>query len=108
MAHDNKDRLIMLRFPDQDEVIQLLASELDQKNSLMDKYDKVTLVNLYNAELTLTQCSPMMPFRAIYARNLFDYFVNQQQLTKKDALHQIAHEMGVSDLSTIKNWIDHE
>ncbi len=108
VSHDNKDRLILIRSQAQEEVIHLLSTELDQKNSLQDKYNKVTLVNLYNAELAILNHSPTLPFRAVYARNLLDYFVNQQQLSQKDAVAQIAQEMGISDLSTIKNWLHDE
>ncbi len=108
VSHNNKDRLISLHFPEQEQLLSQLAIELGLKLSLSEKYDKVTLVNLYNTELVLANHSSKTSFRALYARNLFDYLVNQQQLTKKEALVEIAGEMGISDLKLIRDWISDE
>ncbi len=86
VSHNNKDRLISLHFPEQEQLIKQLADELGLELSLSEKYDKVTLVNLYNTELVLANHSSKTSFRALYARNLFDYLINQQQLTKKKLL----------------------
>ena len=108
VSHNNKDRLISLHFPEQEQLLKQLADELGLKLSLSEKYDKVTLVNLYNTELVLANHSSKTSFRAFYARNLFDYLVNQQQLTKKEALLEIAGEMGLSDLKLIRDWLSDE
>ena len=108
VSHNNKDRLISLHFPEQERLLKQLSDELGLELSLSEKYDKVTLVNLYNTELVLVNHSSKTSFRALYARNLFDYLVNQQQLTKKEALVEIAGEMGLSDLKLIRDWLSNE
>ncbi len=41
-----------------------------------------------------------------YAKQLFDYLTNQQQLSKTEAIFQIAEEMGISCLNILYNWLN--
>ena len=42
----------------------------------------------------------------VYAKQLFDYFVHQEQLCKTEAVIQIAGEMGISNLNMIYHWLN--
>lgn len=107
VASNNRDRLIPVYSPEQEDVLLQLSSELDLTLSLAEKYSKVNLISLYHSEFALYGFSSKEPLRSIYTKNRLNYLLQQKNLSKKDALLQLSRETGVR-LKTIREWIAHE
>jgi len=107
VSYNNKDRLIRIYSSEQECILTQLTNEIALHPSLAEKYSKAALMNFYHAELNLYGFSSKASFRATYARNMFDYLVHQQLLSREEAITQIAEEMGLPQIKTIKKWLNH-
>lgn len=108
ISHDNKDRFIEIRFPEQELIINELANVIDSKLSLSNKYGLQLMSRLYASELHFVECPNNYPFRFIYAKKLFNYFLQHENISNKDALNKVALEMGIIDKRIMKKWINYE
>ena len=108
IAHDNRDRLIEIRFPEQEHVLEELSNKLDMKLSLSAKYHLALLTRVYTGELALAGYQSNYPFRLAYAQRLYKYLTTQEKLTEKEAINKIVLEMGVVETRIIKKWITYE
>lgn len=98
VSHGNKDRLVPIRFPDQ---LALIKTFLPA--SLSDRYTKPLVTKLYHAELVLLGVEIDTAFKSVYAKRSFRDLI--PSTTPKLAIQQIAKEMGIMSVQTIKRWV---
>ena len=108
VSHNGKDRMIEMRTAAQENVIHDLSEALGYKLSLSDKFNKTDLLHLYHSELMLINLLPNTSYRSLYARSLYQFLINNNKLTRKEAIKKIVFDMGMSESRTIIDWIGHE
>lgn len=108
IAHNNKDRIIIMHSDNQEKVIEDLLDELGDKLSLVEKVGHRTPVDLYNAELKYIDHSTKTPFRSLYARQEYEHLSNAENLPHKESIKRICGQMGISEVKVVKSWVNNE
>lgn len=108
VSHSHQDRMLIVRTEEQKNLMEVLALELGEYFSLSEKYDQKMLINLYNAELYFLGYSINAAFRAIYAKQEYQYLTTVEGKTKHEAIADISQAMHAFNTRLIKHWVTHE